>query len=59
MSLEYLIVKPANEAQSQEAMHRDAAYWSSRLGISPDDYMKTFVLFQQGAFWTRREAHDL
>ncbi|GAB1527417.1 hypothetical protein RhiTH_010592 [Rhizoctonia solani] len=50
MSLEYLIVKPANEAQSQEAMHRDAAYWSSRLGISPDDYMKTFVLFQQGAF---------
>ncbi|QRW23915.1 hypothetical protein RhiXN_10239 [Rhizoctonia solani] len=41
MSLEYLIVKPANEAQSQEAMHRDAAYWSA---FGQEGRLKIWVL---------------
>ncbi|CCO31242.1 hypothetical protein BN14_05280 [Rhizoctonia solani AG-1 IB] len=50
MSLDHLIVKPANEAQSQEAIHRDAAYWGDRVGITVDEYLKTFAVFEQGAF---------
>ncbi|CAE6427852.1 unnamed protein product [Rhizoctonia solani] len=50
MSLEDLIVKPANEAQIEEATRRDAVYWAGRFGMSVEDYIKVDELFLHASF---------
>ncbi|KAL5632201.1 hypothetical protein ACGC1H_000265 [Rhizoctonia solani] len=50
MSLEHLIIKPATEAQSHEALLQEAGYWGARAGISVEDYVKLAPMFEQGVF---------
>lgn len=50
MSLDYLIIKPATEAQAHEVILRNAAHWGARVGISVEDYVELSTVFQQGAF---------
>ncbi|KEP50739.1 hypothetical protein V565_074280 [Rhizoctonia solani 123E] len=50
MSLEHLIIKPATQAQSHEALLQEAGFWGARAGISVEDYVKLGPIFDQGVF---------
>ncbi|KAH7335645.1 hypothetical protein B0J17DRAFT_769481 [Rhizoctonia solani] len=50
MSLNYLIIKPATEAQAHEAIIREAGHWGARAEVNVEQYLELSTIFQQAVF---------